>query len=140
MKIYVKASKQYDIENTPYSIVDYSSHADVVYTDSLQLLQSFSNYGQAYRWITQQNQSSAKIDSKDKTSAEKQGKQEKVKDCVYVIYAKGTQEGTRALYKKHEGPAKYCNGADAERFTHDELPRYTKETKKYEWIAKEVPY
>ena len=140
MKIYVKASKQYDIENTPYSIVDYSSRADVVYTDSLQLVRSFNNYGQAYRWITQQNQSSAKIDSKDKTSSEKQDKQEKVKDCVYVIYAKGTQEGTKALYRKHKGRPQYCNGADAERFTHDELPRYTTKNGKYDWIEKEVDY
>ena len=136
MKIYVKASKQYDIENTPYSIVDYSSHADVVYTDSLQLLHSFSNYGQAYRWITQQNQSSAKIDSKDKTSSEKQEKQEK----EYVIYAKGTKTGARALYRKHKGRPQYCNGADAERFTSSELPRYTTKTGKYNWIEKEVSY
>ena len=73
------------------------------------------------------------ISAKDKTSSEKQEKE-------YVIYAKGTKTGARALYRKHKGRPQYCNGADAERFTHDELPRYTKETKKYEWIAKEVPY
>lgn len=137
MKIYVKASKQYDIENTPYSIVDYGSYADIVYTDSLQLLHSFGNYGQAYRWIMQQTTPRAKVDSEDETSPEKP---EDVENCKYVIYAEGTKDDTRALYRKHKGSAMYCNGADAERFTQDELFDYAKETKDYNWIAKKVPY
>ena len=134
MKLYISASKQYDIENTPYSIVDYGSHADVVHTDSLDVVESFENYRKAYDWIIDQDKP-RKPATKSSQPSTKQPN-----EPVYVIYAKGTKRGTQALYRRHAGPAEYCNGADAERFRKSELPRYTTTGGKYEWVVKEVSY
>ena len=134
MKLYISASKQYDIENTPYSVVDYGSHADVVHTDSLDVLESFENYRKAYDWIVEQDQPKKILPPADDPS------EDTPEEVLYVIYAKGTSDGITALYRKHRGAAQYCNGADAERFTEAEVPRYTTSGGKYKWIKQEVPY
>ena len=134
MKLYISASKQYDIENTPYSIVDYGSRADVVHTDSLDIVESFENYRKAYDWIIEQDKPRKPATKSSQSSTKKSN------ESVYVIYAKGTKRGPQALYRRHAGSAKYCNGADAERFRKSELSRYTTTGGKYEWIAKEVSY
>lgn len=134
MKLYISASKQYDIENTPYSIVDYGNRADVVYTDSLDPIDSFDNYRQAYDWIIDQDKPRKPATKSSQPSTKDPN------EPVYVIYAKGTKRGTQALYRRHAGSAKYCNGADAERFKKSELSRYTTTGGKYEWVVKEVPY
>ena len=134
MKLYISASKQYDIENTPYSIVDYGSYADVIYSDSLDVLESFENYRKAYNWIIEQDKPKKILPPADDPP------EDTPEEALYVIYAKGTSDGITALYRRHAGSAKYCNGADAERFKKSELPRYTTTGGKYEWIVKEVSY
>ena len=134
MKLYISASKQYDIENTPYSIVNHKDYSDVVYTDTLDLVDSFENYRKAYDWIIEQTQPKKKLPPPDDPPENVPG------ETLYVIYAEGTSNGITALYRRHRGRALYCNGADAERFTANELNRYATRTKKYNWIAREVPY
>ena len=134
MKLYISASKQYDIENTPYSIIDYGSYADVVSTESLDVIESFENYRKAYDWIIEQEKP-----RKPAIKPSQPGTKES-NESVYVIYAKGTRNGVRALYRRHRGPATYCNGTDAERFTKSELPKYMTTGGKYEWVKKEVSY
>ena len=65
----------------------------------------------------------------------------KVKDYEprYVIYAKGTWDNYRALFYRHNGPAKYCTEAQAEKFTEEEANRIINyRGGKHIWLKKEV--
>lgn len=59
-------------------------------------------------------------------------------EAKYVVWAKGTEEGPRALYRTATGNAQYCNGADAHKFSEAEAIKFTKQRGKYEWVMKKV--
>lgn len=61
-----------------------------------------------------------------------------VKDARYVIYAKGTENGNRALYYKKNGAPKYSYERDADEFTEEEANRISNFKGKYVWVKVKI--
>lgn len=61
------------------------------------------------------------------------------KEPLYVVYAEGTWSNYRALFRRREGPARYSNAADADKFNLAEADRMCRQTNgKYRWVKKQV--
>ena len=61
-----------------------------------------------------------------------------VNDARYVIYAKGTENGNRALYYKKEGSPRYSYERDADEFTEEEANRISNYKGKYVWVKVKI--
>ena len=57
----------------------------------------------------------------------------------YIVWADGTKQGNRALYRTATGNAQYCYSADAHQFSKDEAIKLTNQKGgKYTWVMKKV--
>ena len=80
------------------------------------------------------------INAKNLKSGNTQSLLNKINKKYYVIYAKGTEKGYRALFAKKNSGALYSYESEADVFDEEEMKKLLSKAKNgYNWIAKEVP-